>query len=367
MKPTLSSLGFDAHFSRQLKPNESALLPGRVAFETRGIYHVLLDGGATLLCELRGILRKGVRDRSAYPVVGDWVLCERQNERRGLIVRGLERKNALIRREQSRREAERRASSFQVLAANVDWGLITTSLNEDWNPRRLERYLGLVRDAQVKPAILLTKTDLTNDDGAAALAATREVAGGVPILLLSASTGRGLEELKALLGTDSTAVFLGSSGVGKSTLVNALLGGEVMATNAVREKDHRGRHTTVGRHLLPLPWGGSLIDSPGLRDLGLVDDKAVEAGYDDILALAEGCRFSDCRHQSEPDCAVQAALNEGRLDAKRYAAYIKLKAETAAAAQRLELGKEAYRRAKDKALGKQLQQGLLQKQSGRKA
>jgi len=367
MKPlSLASLGFDAGFAAQVKPEEAALVPGRIAFETRGIYHVLLDGGATLLCELRGILRKGVVDRNAYPVVGDWVLTERQNDRRGLIVRQLERRNALIRREQARREAERRASTFQVLAANVDWGLITTSLNEDWNPRRLERYLGLVRDAGVRPAILLTKTDLTDDHGREAEAETLALAGDAPVLRLSAPTGQGVAELRALLDGHCTAVFLGSSGVGKSTLVNALLGGEVMATSEVREKDSKGRHTTVGRHLLPLPEGGCLIDSPGLRDLGLVDEKAVDAAYDDIQALALQCKFSDCRHEAEPGCAVRAALEGGTLDAGRFEAWQKLSAETAAAAKRLELGAERYQREKGKGVSRLIKDMYKQRPGGKR-
>jgi ribosome biogenesis GTPase len=367
MKPlSLASLGFDESFAAQVFPHESALIPGRIAFETRGIYHVMLDGGGTVLCELRGILRKGVTDRNAYPVVGDWVLTERQNERRGLIVRALERRNALIRREQARREAERRHSQFQVLAANVDYGLITTSLNEDWNARRLERYLGLVRDAQVQPAILLTKTDLTDDKGAEGLEATRALAGDAPIIPLSMQTGQGLPELKALLGDHSTAVLLGSSGVGKSTLVNALLGNEVMATNEIRERDSKGRHTTVGRHLLPLPWGGCLIDSPGLRDLGLVDEKAVDAAFDDILALAATCKYSDCQHAQEPGCAVRNAIEAGTLDAERFESYQKLSAETAAAAKRQELGAERFQREKGKGISRVIKDFYKKRPGGKR-
>lgn len=367
MRPlSLASLGFDAGFAAQVRPDETAYLPGRVAFETRGIYHVTLDGGANLLCELRGILRKGASDRGAYPVVGDWVLTERQDGRRGLIMRALERRNALIRREQARREAGRRASAIQVLAANVDWGLITTSLDQDWNARRLERYLGLVREAGVKPAILLTKADLTEDLGREAEAATRALAGDAPVLRLSAPTGQGLDGLKALLGDHATAVLLGSSGVGKSTLVNALLGDAVMATQEVRPRDSRGRHTTVGRHLLPLPWGGCLIDSPGLRDLGLVDEKAVDAAYDDILGLAARCRFSDCRHAAEPGCAVRAALESGALAPARFQAWQKLGAETAAAAKRLELGGERYRREKGKDLSRQIKDLYKQRPGGKR-
>ncbi len=227
----------------------------------------------------------------------------------------LPRESALIRREQSRNEATRRASNLQMLAANVDWALITSSLNEEWNVRRLERYLGLVREAKIKPALLLTKTDLVKDRGKAIEAEARAIAPDLPILRFNALKGEGIAELKVLLGTQGTAVLLGSSGVGKSTLVNALLGRQEMATGEVREKDQRGRHTTVGRYLLPLPWGGCLIDSPGLRDLGLTDEHAVDEAFEDITALALTCRFSDCRHEEEPGCAVQAAIADGSLDA----------------------------------------------------
>jgi ribosome biogenesis GTPase len=350
---TLRSLGFDAFFQDAIAPEERALLPGRIAFESRGIYHVLLDEGMQLNAELMGILRKGVRDRNEYPAVGDWVLVERVDDRRGRILRRLPRRNALVRREQSRRDLERRAGLLQVLAANVDWGLITSSLNEDFNPRRLERYLGLVRESQARPAILLTKVDLSDDNGAEAQAAVKAIAGDAPVILLSMpQRKKGLKELRALLDGHGTAVLIGSSGVGKSTLVNALLGRDEMATAEVREKDGRGRHTTVGRHLLALKGGGCLIDSPGLRELGLVEESSVDLSYEDIAALALRCKFNDCGHSNEPGCAVQTALADGDLDPERYDSYLKLKQETAAASLKRALGSETFQRLKGRTLGK---------------
>lgn len=347
---SLASLGFDAFFANSITEAERALLPGRVAFESRGIYHVLLDGGAQVNAELMGILRKGVRDRNDYPAVGDWVLVERVDDRRGRILRRLPRRNAIVRREQSRREAGRRAGLLQVLAANVDWGLITSSLNEDFNPRRLERYLGLVRESQARPAILLTKADLAEDRGEEARAAVLAIAGDAPVILLSMVRRRGVKELRALLDGHGTAVLLGSSGVGKSTLVNALLGRDEMATAEVRESDSRGRHTTVGRHLLPLAGGGCLIDSPGLRELGLVEEASVDLSYEDIALLSARCKFSDCGHSNEPGCAVQGALEAGTLDRERYDSYLKLRAETTQARLRRELGPERYQRQKGKVI-----------------
>jgi ribosome biogenesis GTPase len=351
---SLKDLGWTPAWALKLRPEESACVIGRTAFESRGIYHVLAGDGKTWMAELKGILRKGAGARADFPIVGDWVLLEPQDGRRGLILRVLPRDSALIRREQSRNEATRRASSTQILAANVDWALITSSLNEEWNVRRLERYLGLVREAKIKPALLLTKTDLAEDGGDAVEAEARAVAPDLPILRFNALKGEGIGELKALLGTQGTAVLLGSSGVGKSTLVNALLGRQEMATGEVREKDQRGRHTTVGRHLLPLPWGGCLIDSPGLRDLGLTDEHAVDEAFEDITALALQCRFSDCRHEEEPGCAVQEAIANGKLDADRFDAYIKLKEETSAAKKRTQIGAVRYERDRGKAVGKGL-------------
>lgn len=336
MNTDLAGLGFEKHFADQIKEHERSLLVGRACFGSRGIYQVLLGDGRTLSAELRGILRKGARgDHGDYPVVGDWLLLEPRDGNRALVVRALTRRNALVRREQSRREAGRRASSLQVLAANVDWGLITTSLNEEWNARRLERYLGLVRESGAKPAVLLTKADLAPDGGKEALLATRALAKDLPVLLLSVPEGRGLRELRALLKGGGTAVLIGSSGVGKSTLVNALLGEELMATAEIREKDSHGRHTTAGRHLLPLPGGGCLIDSPGLRDLGLVEEGSEASSYEDIAELTQRCRYSDCGHSNEPTCAVREALEKGELDEARWLSYVKLRDETAAASSKI--------------------------------
>jgi ribosome biogenesis GTPase / thiamine phosphate phosphatase len=336
MNTDLAGLGFDSHFAGQIKPQEQGLLVGRASFGSRGHYQVMLAGGRTVNAELKGRLRKGARGgQGDYPVVGDWLLLEPRDENRAIIVRALDRRNALVRREQARREAGRRASSLQVLAANIDWGLITTSLNEEWNARRLERYIGLVRESKARAAVLLTKADLAPDGGQEALLATRALSKDLPVLLLSVPSGLGLDALRELLHGKGTAVMLGSSGVGKSTLANALLGEAVMPTAEIREKDSHGRHTTAGRHLLPLPGGGCLIDSPGLRDLGLVEEESAAASYDDIAELARTCRFSDCRHSNEPGCAVRAALENGGLDETRWLSYLKLRDETASASNRI--------------------------------
>ncbi|MGH7442603.1 MAG: ribosome small subunit-dependent GTPase A [bacterium] len=332
MNAGLEALGFDDHFARQITSVEEALVPGRVAFQSRGFYQVLLGPSQSVLAELKGSLRHLARDApEGLPSVGDWVLLDSIQAGRALIVRALKRRNALNRREQSRSEAGRRFSATQVLAANVDWGLITSSLNDEWNERRLKRYIGLVAESGARPAVLLTKADLAPDQGAAALSATQALSPDLPVLLLDAPKGRGVPELLELLEHRGTAVLLGSSGVGKSTLVNALLGSTRMATGAIRERDDRGRHTTVARHLLPLPLGGCLIDSPGLRDLGLVTQEGSDSSDLEIAALARTCRFSDCGHSNEPGCAVLAALEQGSLDPGRWRDYVKLRTETKSA------------------------------------
>lgn len=336
MNANLEKLGFDEHFSTQIRPHEIGLQAGRVAFTSHGIYVVAVGSGRNLQAELKGNMRReAAASAEGYPVVGDWLLVEQTNSGQARIVRTLKRRNALIRREQSRREAGRRASSMQTLAANIDWGLITTSLNEEWNARRLERYIALVLESKARPAILLTKADLAPDGGKKALAETQTLAQNLPVLLLSTPSRQGFAKLHGLLGTHGTAVLIGSSGVGKSTLVNALLGEDIMPTAAIRPKDSHGRHTTAGRHLHLLPQGGCIIDSPGLRDLGLGGEASVDAGYAEIPLLASACRFSDCRHTNEPGCAVRAALESGDLDTERWTAYAKLRDETAEAGTRV--------------------------------
>lgn len=363
MTPTLENLGWTGHFAAQVGPEEDRYLPGRVAFESRGIYHVLSEAGS-LLCELKGILRKGVKDRSVYPVVGDWVLMEAPNAKpgqsleggRGLIVRQLIRRNAITRRELARGEGERKAGKEQVLAANVDLALLVTSLNEDFNIRRLERYLALALDSGAEPVFLLTKTDLVPDKGEEALELVKGLRKDAKVLLLCAPKKQGVKELRALLAPGVSAVLLGSSGVGKSTLVNALTGDDTMAVAEIREADGRGRHTTVGRHLLQLASGACLIDSPGLRDLGLTEDTKIQDAFDDIAQLAAACRFSDCKHGNEPGCAVRAAMEAGTLAADRYDNFQTLLAEQAAAIKRSTLGGERFQREKGRVISKAVKQ-----------
>jgi ribosome biogenesis GTPase len=280
--------------------------PARVVAQHRGGYTVRDDEGDRTVV-LAGALRHAGAEP---PAVGD--LAEVSGER---IVRVLPRRGVIAR-------------AGQVLAANVDMAWIVTGLGRDVNPRRLERYLSLAAAGDVEPLVLLTKTDLPDVPLEAALGELRAVAGGAPVLPISARTGVGVDSLAAMLAPDRTAVLLGSSGAGKSTLANALLGGDHLATAVVREDDERGRHTTTHRELFELPGGGALIDTPGLRAVGVTDAPDGAGGpFADIAELARGCRFSDCTHTSEPGCAVNAAVEAGDLDPARLAAYQELVAE----------------------------------------
>jgi ribosome biogenesis GTPase len=266
---------------------------------------------------------------SDYPAVGDWVSLAHAQEP-AVITAVLPRRSAFVR---SAADASRRSAGHlvdeQVLAANVDVAFLVAGLDHDFNLRRLERYMAVAWSSGVRPVIVLNKADVAIDlDGR--LLDVASVAPAVPIVVLSALTGDHVADLAAYLPTGQTAVVLGSSGVGKSTLVNALLGEQRQATAAVREDDSRGRHTTTHRELFELPMGAFLIDTPGIRALEIAGaDEGVEAAFDDIADIAAACRFSDCRHQAEPGCAVRAAIDGGQLSPDRFASHQKLERELA--------------------------------------
>lgn len=272
---------------------------------------------------------------SDFPAVGDWVALEAERDGAGptdpaTIGVVLPRRSAFVR---SAADASRRTAGLladeQVIAANVDIAFLVAGLDGDFNLRRLERYLAVAWSSGVTPVIVLNKADVGQELDARRLA-IEGIAPGVPIVVLSALTGDHLGDLGVYLVPGQTSVVLGSSGVGKSTLVNALLGEARQATAAVREDDSRGRHTTTHRELFALPGGALLVDTPGIRSLEVAGaDVGVEAAFDDILALAAGCRFSDCRHDGEPGCAVRAAVDDGSLGVDRLASHRKLERELA--------------------------------------
>jgi ribosome biogenesis GTPase / thiamine phosphate phosphatase len=299
---------------------------GRILVEDRGSYLVGTAAGdvrATVSGRFR--FDAELDGPAGFPVVGDWVILQPTGDPDHRLVQGLlPRRTAVIRRAPADRSA-----ADQVLAANVDVLLIVTSLNHDLNPRRLERYLALAWSSGAEPILVLNKADLATDVDAE-VARVEALAGGVPVLAVSAATGQGLDVLASRLVDGRTVALIGSSGVGKSTLVNALAGEVVEATAEIREDDGRGRHTTSRRHLVRVPGRGLILDTPGMRELGLADaDGGLDATFADIDALAAGCRFGDCSHEREPGCAVRQAIAEGSLDPARLASRRKLDRETA--------------------------------------
>lgn len=258
----------------------------------------------------------------AFPTVGDFVLVQHQQDGDSLIVKTLARRSFFSRRDPTPGRGE------QAVAANFDVVFVMTSLDRDFNPSRLERYLTLAWQSGATPVVILTKADLP-EDGSSHLDAVQQIASGVEVVTVSVVTGQGLDQLGTYLQPQKTVVFLGSSGVGKSSMVNALAGEELMDVSAIREDDSRGRHTTTHRQLFLLPGGAMVIDTPGMRELGMWDVSSGlgEAFADVAEVLACGCKFSDCRHQSEPGCAVTAAIASGVLSAERWESYLKLKHE----------------------------------------
>ena len=318
----LEDLGWNDFFAAAFAPYAGqGLVPARIVAQ-KGLYQVS-TGDAECFADLAGKLRHELKGSGAsYPAVGDWVaLRPPTGEGRALIHAVLPRKSKFSRKAAGHRTEE------QVVAANVDTLFLVSGLDGDFNPRRIERYLTAAWDSGARPIVVLNKLDCCdNPDGC--LLAAESVAMGVPVHRLSALTGENCDELHAYLGRGQTVSLLGSSGVGKSTLINRLLGREVQLTGEVRASDDRGRHITTHRELFVAPTGGLLIDTPGLREIQLWEgDQGIESAFADIEELAESCRFGDCRHQGEPGCAVEEAARTGELPAGRLESYRKLQRE----------------------------------------
>lgn len=318
----LEPWGWDATWAERFTPHvREGCVPGRVSVEHRGQYQFYGPHGEGV-AQVSGRFRHLVCGRADFPAVGDWVALRAAPDAGPAVIEAvLPRTNKLS------RKAPGDAGEEQVLAANLDVLLLVTSLNLDLNPRRIERFLAAAAMPGCQPVLVLTKSDLCDSPGEVA-AGLRSRLGGVPVHAVSALAGDGLEALAAYLKGGRTAAMLGTSGVGKSTLLNRLVGRERQEVRPIREDDDRGRHTTTHRELVPLPSGGLLIDSPGIRELQLWAEVAdVEAAFEDIARLAAGCPFADCTHTHEPRCAVRRAITDGVLDEARYHSYLKLRKE----------------------------------------
>ena len=313
--PALAVLGWSDELEAAFTTHaERGFEPARVVAEHRGGY-VVRGERDERLAHPRGKLRD--RDHSLMPAVGDWVaVCDAPGDRAAI-------EGVLPRWSKVSRKTPWLKSEEHILVANVDKVLIVSGLDDDFNPRRLERYLIAAWDSGADPVLVLTKLDVCDD--LEKLVEAEAVAIGVPVHAVSNITGEGIEELRALLRPARTFVLLGSSGTGKSTLVNRLAGRRLMPTGDLR-RDGRGRHTTRHRQLLVLPGGALLVDTPGLRELQVWEGD-VDSAFSDIADLQSQCRFNDCGHETEPDCAVQEALASGALDPARYQSYRKLQRE----------------------------------------
>ncbi len=320
----LASLGWDAAFAHAYAPFAGpACRPARVARVDRGICTVLAAEGTERATLSGGLLARAGRDGRELPCAGDWVVLRAWPDRRTTVDAVLPRRTRVV------RSSAEKDSRGQVLAANLDVAAVVEPMDPAPDPGRVERLLALAFESGARPLVVLTKADLVADPQAVA-AEIAESAPGVDVVVVSARTGRGLDRLRPLVARGRTLGLLGPSGAGKSTMVNALAGATVMATQRTRRTDGRGRHTTAYRALVPLPDGGSVLDTPGIRGVGLFDaEDGLDRVFGDVDELAAGCRFTDCGHDSEPGCAVLAAVESGDLPPRRLASWRKLQQELA--------------------------------------
>lgn len=326
----LPELGFDAHFVSHWRVHaRSDRRPGRVVQEQKGAYRVLVAAGpeseaVAVWASIAGRLGHQSESRAELPAVGDFVVVEGGGDGRVRIAALLPRRTCLM------RKAPGGESVNQVIAANVDTVFIMTSLNHDLNERRLERYLMAVWDGGALPVVVLSKSDLAIEQREELVSRVRSVAQGSPLHCVSVANGEGLDSLRTYFSVGKSVALVGSSGVGKSTLTNALLGEDVQSVKDVRESDDRGRHTTTSRTLLMVPGGGVILDTPGMREFMPSDEgQGIATVFEDLETLAARCRFTDCRHEAEPGCAIQAGILDGKLDAARLASYRKMQREQA--------------------------------------
>jgi ribosome biogenesis GTPase len=324
MTVDLASLGWDEPLrSAYRRLDHADHVPGRVARVDRGVCTVLTAAGTVRASVAGTLVGAAAGDPAALPCAGDWVAVRAWPDRRLTLEAVLPRRTAIIRRTAGK------GSVGQVLAANLDAVAVVEPVDPEPDASRIERLLALAWESGARPLVVLGKADLAADPRAVA-DQIADVAPGVTVLPTSAERAEGLEPLRPLVAPGRTLGLLGRSGAGKSTLVNALVGARVMATQAIRRADGKGRHTTTHRALIPIPGGGAVLDTPGLRGIGLLDPgDGLDGAFADLADLAARCRFTDCRHDGEPGCAVQAALDAGVLPARRLESWRRLQREAA--------------------------------------
>jgi ribosome biogenesis GTPase / thiamine phosphate phosphatase len=321
----LRDLGFDHWFqSREEELNRTDCRVARVTAVNRDSY-LVRNEDREVLAELAGSLMFSAESSMDYPCVGDWAFVQYYNSNTFAILHGLFPRKSFLRRKTPGKKID-----YQVIAANIDCALIVQSCDFDFNLRRLERYLVMVNEGHIEPILLLTKTDLVSPEQLEQrILEVRQSNLQCRAIALSNVTGSGLDHVRQLLETGKTYCLLGSSGVGKTTLLNQLAGRDLFETNTVRAKDGKGRHTTARRQLTVLDQGAMLIDTPGMRELGNIGvTTAIDETFTDLHQLSKGCRFTDCTHTKEVGCAILTAIEQGELSTERYESYLKLMKES---------------------------------------
>jgi ribosome biogenesis GTPase len=340
--PTLKQLGWTEEHKKTFSKYAGPYVPGRVACRQKTVWEIFTDSGS-VVTGISGALRK----RGRFPAVGDFVVLLHQPEAgSSTIVDILPQKTVFT------RGASGREGTDQVIAANIDTVFIVTAAGHDLNARRTERYLAIAHASGARPVIVINKSDLVNDPATLA-DGIMPVSSGIPVIPVSAVSGAGIDRLEPYLIPCTTIVLIGSSGVGKSTLINRLLDRPVQETSGIRHFDGKGRHTTTVRQLFILKGGALMIDTPGLREVGIGTASAgIADTFPEILELAEGCRFSDCRHEQEPGCAVQGAVLSGILSASRLENYLRLMRELVFEQAKAEIGLVRFEKKRYKGIGK---------------